>query len=91
MLFARGTRAVAVLLPIAIAAMDGPIQLNVPTTPPAGTQMISGSFQGYSMEMASFASIAGNMSYAPLLPQLPTRLINSQGLQTNYRTKCSIT
>lgn len=38
------------------------VQLNVPTSPPPGTQIISGGFQGYSMEMASFASMAGNLS-----------------------------
>jgi hypothetical protein len=38
------------------------IQVNVPDIPPAGTNTLTGSFQGYSMEVASFADIAGNLS-----------------------------
>jgi hypothetical protein len=38
------------------------VQLNVPGEPPAGTSTLSGSFQGYSMEMASFPDMAGNLS-----------------------------
>jgi hypothetical protein len=37
------------------------IVLDIPEAPPAGTQALSGSFQGFSMEMASFPDIAGNL------------------------------
>jgi hypothetical protein len=53
--------AVASLLTTATAAHDV-IQLQVPKPIPAGAQILAGSFQGYSMEMASFPSIAGNIS-----------------------------
>ena len=36
------------------------IQLTIPDTPPSGVQTLDGSYQGYSMELASFANIAGN-------------------------------
>ncbi|KAH7395046.1 hypothetical protein DE146DRAFT_658953 [Phaeosphaeria sp. MPI-PUGE-AT-0046c] len=39
------------------------VQLNVPNSPPPGSPILSGGFQGYSMEMASFASMAGNSSH----------------------------
>lgn len=52
-----------VLLFTAATALGGhAIQLNVPNAPPAGTNTLTGSFQGYSMEIASFAHIAGNIS-----------------------------
>jgi hypothetical protein len=54
---------VALLISTAAAAMTNPIPLRILQSPPAGTQTLTGQFQGYSMEMASFASIAGNISY----------------------------
>lgn len=39
------------------------VKLTVPDAPPAGTLTLDGSFQGYSMEVASFADIAGNLTY----------------------------
>jgi len=39
------------------------VQLSIPDAPPAGTQTLSGSFQGYSMEIASFADMAGNITW----------------------------
>ena len=39
------------------------VKLTIPDAPPAGTQTLSGSFQGYSMEVASFADMAGNLTY----------------------------
>jgi hypothetical protein len=62
MLFLHGTCAVAVLLLTCTIKADEVVQLSVPKSPPFGTQILSGSFQGYSMEMASFPSIAGNVS-----------------------------
>jgi hypothetical protein len=62
MLPPKSTDALAVLLLTATTALGDTVQLNVPKSPPTGTQTLSGSFQGYSMEMASFASIAGNLS-----------------------------
>jgi hypothetical protein len=38
------------------------VKLTIPDSPPAGTQALSGSFQGYSMEVASFADMAGNLT-----------------------------
>ncbi|KAH4605407.1 hypothetical protein HBI70_057420 [Parastagonospora nodorum] len=52
----------AALLHTAAATTSNVIQLEIPDSPPAGTQSLSGSFQGYSMEMASFPSMAGNLS-----------------------------
>ena len=40
------------------------VQLVIPDSPPVGTQTLSGSFQGYSMEFASFTTMAGNTTYA---------------------------
>lgn len=54
--------AAAALLHTAAATTNNVIQLEIPDSPPAGTQSLSGSFQGYSMEMASFPSMAGNLS-----------------------------
>jgi hypothetical protein len=51
------------LLFTAISASAQTVQLNIPDAPPPGTQTLSGSFQGYSMEVASFADMAGNLSY----------------------------
>lgn len=49
------------------------IVLSIPNAPPPGTQTLSGSFQGYSMEVASFPDLAGNLSYsAPLLQIVKT-------------------
>ena len=38
------------------------VRLTIPDAPPEGTQTLSGSFQGYSMEVASFADMAGNLT-----------------------------
>ncbi|KAH7383955.1 hypothetical protein BKA66DRAFT_549380 [Pyrenochaeta sp. MPI-SDFR-AT-0127] len=46
----------------AISAPAEPVKLTIPDAPPSGTQTLDGSFQGYSMEMASFVNIAGNIS-----------------------------
>jgi hypothetical protein len=51
------------LLFTAISAAAQTVLLNIPDAPPPGTQTLSGSFQGYSMEVASFADMAGNLSY----------------------------
>jgi hypothetical protein len=49
-------------LRITVAGVVGhSIVLDIPEAPPAGTQSLSGSFQGFSMEMASFPDIAGNL------------------------------
>lgn len=42
------------------------VNLNIPQAPPAGTQVLGGSFQGYSLETASFLDYAGNSRYAPI-------------------------
>jgi hypothetical protein len=47
----------------AVSTATQTVQLNIPDAPPTGTQTLSGSFQGYSMEVASFADMAGNLSY----------------------------
>lgn len=39
------------------------VHFNIPKAPPAGTNTLRGSFQGYSMEVASFADMAGNLVY----------------------------
>lgn len=39
------------------------VQLSIPNAPPPGTQTLSGSFQGYSMEVASYADMAGNLTW----------------------------
>jgi hypothetical protein len=47
---------------VTIAGVVGhSVVLNIPEVPPSGTQVLSGSFQGFSMEMASFPDIAGNL------------------------------
>jgi hypothetical protein len=61
-MFTHSASAVAVLLLIATTSTGEVMQLNVPNSPPSGTQTLNGSFQGYSMEMASFPDIAGNLS-----------------------------
>lgn len=52
---------------VAISTAAEIVQLSIPDAPPAGSQTLSGSFQGYSMEIASFADMAGNLSYAETL------------------------
>jgi hypothetical protein len=47
----------------AVSTAAQTVQLTIPDAPPAGTQILSGSFQGYSMEVASFVDMAGNLSY----------------------------
>jgi hypothetical protein len=47
---------------VAVTTATQMVQLDIPNSPPAGTQTLSGSFQGYSMEVASFADMAGNLS-----------------------------
>ncbi|KAJ8117474.1 hypothetical protein OPT61_g1336 [Boeremia exigua] len=48
---------------LAILSTAAPtVQLSIPDVPPSGTQTLSGSFQGYSMEVASFADMAGNLT-----------------------------
>ena len=37
------------------------VVLDIPDRPPSGTQVLSGAFQGFSMEMASFPDIAGDL------------------------------
>ncbi|KAF9731225.1 hypothetical protein PMIN03_005546 [Paraphaeosphaeria minitans] len=57
-----------ILFSVAIACAFAPsaagevVQLQVPNRPPAGTHVLTGSFQGYSIEFASFPAIAGNYS-----------------------------
>jgi hypothetical protein len=84
----HSTSAAAMLIFASAAAANDAIQLNVPKSPPTGTQTLSGSFQGYSMEMASFPSIAGNISYAVLLSNSCLILISYTDLPTSYHTVC---
>jgi hypothetical protein len=57
-----------ILVGMAIACAVAPraagevVRLQVPNRPPVETNVLTGSFQGYSMEFASFPSIAGNFS-----------------------------
>ncbi|KAL6707248.1 hypothetical protein ACN47E_004236 [Coniothyrium glycines] len=46
----------------ALASAADVVNLAVPNAPPAGTLVLDGSYQGYSMEVASFADIAGNIT-----------------------------
>lgn len=46
-----------------VSASAETIKLTIPDAPPVGTQTLDGSYQGYSMEVASFADIAGDLSY----------------------------
>ncbi|KAF2993348.1 hypothetical protein E8E13_000650 [Curvularia kusanoi] len=57
-----GLRALITLSFAVIGAAAQTLLLNIPDAPPPGTQTLSGSFQGYSMEIASFADLAGNLS-----------------------------
>ncbi|KAF2686058.1 glycoside hydrolase family 79 protein [Lentithecium fluviatile CBS 122367] len=43
-------------------AASGAVKLVIPNAPPAGTQTLDGAFERYSMEMASFVDLAGNLS-----------------------------
>jgi hypothetical protein len=56
-----GLHAFSALCLIAVGAAAQTVHLDVPDAPPAGTQTLTGSFQGYSMEVASFADMAGNL------------------------------
>lgn len=47
---------------MAVGAAGQSVKLTIPDVPVAGTPIISGSFQGYSMEVASFADMAGNLT-----------------------------
>jgi hypothetical protein len=47
---------------VAPGAAGEVVRLQVPNRPPVGTNILTGSFQGYSMEFASFPTIAGNLS-----------------------------
>ena len=62
-----GLYTISALCLAAVSSAAQTVQLNIPDAPPAGTQTLSGSFQGYSMEVASFANIAGNLTYADFL------------------------
>lgn len=55
-------RVLTTLLFAAISAAAQTVLLDIPDAPPPQTQTLSGSFQGYSMEVASFADMAGNLS-----------------------------
>ncbi|KAF3038301.1 hypothetical protein E8E12_004839 [Didymella heteroderae] len=57
-----GIYTLSALCSLAISTAAQTVQLSIPDAPPAGTQTLSGSFQGYSMEVASFADMAGNLS-----------------------------
>ncbi|OAG02711.1 uncharacterized protein CC84DRAFT_1250585 [Paraphaeosphaeria sporulosa] len=57
---------VAIACAIAPGAAGEVVQLQVPNRPPVGTNVLTGSFQGYSMEFASFPAIAGNYSAVPV-------------------------
>lgn len=58
-----GTYSLSVFSFVAATTATHMVQLDIPSLPPAGTQTLSGSFQGYSMEVASFGDMAGNISY----------------------------
>ena len=62
-----GLYALSTLCLAVVSTAAQTVQLNIPDAPPAGTQTLSGSFQGYSMEVASFADIAGNLTYVHFL------------------------
>jgi hypothetical protein len=57
-----GLYALFILCLAAVGTAAQVMKLTIPDAPPAGTQTLSGSFQGYSMEVASFADMAGNLS-----------------------------
>lgn len=57
--FLLGTAVVWAIPPV---TPSGTVQLHVPKEPPVGTNTLSDSFQGYSMEFASYPDIAGNLS-----------------------------
>ena len=57
-----GLYTLSILCLTAVGTAAQVVKLTIPDAPPAGTQILSGSFQGYSMEVASFADMAGNMS-----------------------------
>jgi hypothetical protein len=50
------------ILCLAAVGVGQTMKLAVPDGPAPGTQVLSGSFQGYSMEMASFPNMAGNLT-----------------------------
>lgn len=55
---------VSLLLALAtIGIATEEVKLQVPDVPPIGTLTLDGSFQGYSMELASYPDIAGNKRY----------------------------
>jgi hypothetical protein len=66
MLFSHRTCAAACVFLTAASATNEAIQLNVPDAPAPGSNTLVGSFQGFSMEMADFDKIAGNLSYRSL-------------------------
>lgn len=57
-----GLHTLSTLCLAAVGAVGQTVKLAVPDAPAAGTQVLSGSFQGYSMEMASFPNMAGNLT-----------------------------
>jgi hypothetical protein len=64
MLFSHRTHAAACIFLSAASATNDAIQLNIPSAPAPGSNTLVGNFQGFSMEMADFDKIAGNLSYS---------------------------
>ena len=44
-----------------VSVLGQRVVLDIPELPPSGTHVLSGPFQGFSMEMASFADMAGDL------------------------------
>jgi hypothetical protein len=79
--------AVAILLCLTYRAVGETIELNVPATPPNGVQILDAAFQGYSMELASFPDIAGNLRW--VIPILEPFCVNdSSASQTSSPSGC---
>jgi len=57
-----GPYTICTLCLAAVGVVGQTVKLAVPDGPVPGTQVLSGSFQGYSMEMASFPNMAGNLT-----------------------------
>jgi hypothetical protein len=53
------------------------IKLNAPDAPAQGTQTIDGAFQSYSIELASFPQLAGNLSFVNRLPHNTVRMLTT--------------
>jgi hypothetical protein len=46
---------------VVVGVIGHSVELTIPDIPAIDTQVLSGSFQGYSIEAASFVDIAGNL------------------------------